>query len=450
MDGNNADHSLVIFTKQNPGDLETPDSYGVKSVIQLEAAVNLAPGPYFFSTIVGQAYPVYRLYSDFAGAFSESLLESPDGNFTVLSATIPGAASLTIGVPSRLYYKPSAEKPLAGVRIGIKDIFDVAGARTSCGNRAFYGLYPPKTKHSVIAQKLVEAGAVLVGKQKTSQFANGENPTADWVDFHAPFNARADGYQDTSSSSSGAGSSISSYDWLDVAVGSDTGGSIRGPSAVQGLYGNRPTRGAVDLTGAMPLSPALDTCGFLARDPELWQLVQKTVYGDSPSYSSYPTTIYTFGFPTNATTPADAVVLDFLDKLTAFLSANVTAFNVTTAWADTHPENATADINEFLNITYATFVSKQQSALVRDPFYRDYGAIHDGRTPFVNPNALTRWTYADTRPDSDLDDAYANKTAFMEWFNSNVVIADEATCSNSFLLYVGTTGIPDARNIYTE
>ncbi|MFW2516840.1 amidase family protein, partial [Aliarcobacter butzleri] len=84
-----------------------------------------------------------------------------------------------------------------------------------------------------------------MGLQKASQFANGEVATADWVDYHAPFNPRGDGYRDASSSSSGAGASIASYEWLDLAIGSDTGGSIRGPATVQGLFGNRPTHGLV-------------------------------------------------------------------------------------------------------------------------------------------------------------------------------------------------------------
>lgn len=358
---------------------------------------------------------------------------------------------MTIGVPSRLYYHPSPEQPLAGIRIGIKDIFDVAGVRTSNGNRAWYNLYPPATVNSKVVQKLVDAGAILVGKQKTSQFANGENPTADWVDFHAPFNARADGYQDTSSSSSGAGSSVSSYSWLDVALGSDTGGSIRGPAAVQGLYGNRPSRGAVDLTGAMSLSPALDTAGFLCRDPEIWRTIQTVVYGESPSYSAYPSKILTYGFPTDASSsPANAIFIDFLGKLQSFLSANVSSINVISEWTASHPENATSDLNEYLNTTYAVFVSKQQSTLVRNPFYEDYGAVHDGRRPFVNPNAFTRWSYADTLPSSALDDAYNNKTVFMNWFNSNILTPDPATCSNAFLVYPGSTGKPDARNVYTE
>ena len=57
----------------------------------------------------------------------------------------------------------------------------------------------------------MDAGAVIVGRMKTSQFANGERATADWVDYHSPFNARGDGYSDPSSSSSGPGAGIGAY-----------------------------------------------------------------------------------------------------------------------------------------------------------------------------------------------------------------------------------------------
>ena len=163
----------------------------------------------------------------------------------------------------------TTSKPLAGVRIGIKDIYDVAGVRTSNGNRAWYSFYPPASTNSVPVQRLIDAGAIIVGKMKTSQFANGELATADWVDYHSPFNPRGDGYQDPSSSSSGPGAGEGSYPWLDLSLGSDTGGSIRGPAQVQGLFGNRPTHGLVPLTGVMPLAPQLDTAGFEARDPTL-------------------------------------------------------------------------------------------------------------------------------------------------------------------------------------
>jgi hypothetical protein len=132
-------------------------------------STSVPSGPYMLEASTGLLYPTYRLYSDFAGAFMTSLLQNPDGSFQPLSAQIPGAETLTVGVPSRLYYTKTAEKPLAGVRIGVKDIFDLKGVKTSCGNRAYYKLYPPANETCFPMQRLIDAGAVMVGKQKTSQ-----------------------------------------------------------------------------------------------------------------------------------------------------------------------------------------------------------------------------------------------------------------------------------------
>lgn len=118
------------------------------------------------------------LYSDFAGAFTQPLIPGPDGTYTALPATLAGIQSPGVAVPSRLYFTATAEKPLAGVRIGIKDIYDIAGVTTSDGNRAIYAFYPPKTSTALAVQKLIDAGAVIVGKMKTSQFANGEEAYA--------------------------------------------------------------------------------------------------------------------------------------------------------------------------------------------------------------------------------------------------------------------------------
>lgn len=76
------------------------------------------------------------------------------------------------------------------LRLGVKDIFDLKGLRTSGGNRAFYDLYPARNTTGPAVQRLIDAGAIVVGKMGTVQFANGDNPTADWVDFHCPFNPR--------------------------------------------------------------------------------------------------------------------------------------------------------------------------------------------------------------------------------------------------------------------
>ena len=141
-------------------------------------------GPYFLS-ITGAVYQAYRLYSDFAGAFTQPLIPSTNGTYAALPAAIPGIQAPAVGVPSRLYYSPSPERPLAGVRLGVKDIYDIAGVKTSDGNRAYYALYPPRTVNALPVQRLIDAGAIIVGKMKTSQFANGEEATEDWVSLEA-------------------------------------------------------------------------------------------------------------------------------------------------------------------------------------------------------------------------------------------------------------------------
>lgn len=230
----------------------------------------------------------FRLYNDENQSFVYGTISDGSGGFQVLSAKIPGAATESVGVPSRLYFTPTAEKPLAGMRLAVKDIYDIKGLRTGCGNRAFWQLYPPKNASAPAIQRLLDGGMVLVGKTKTSQFANGETATGDWVDIHAPYNPRGDGYQDGSSSSTGSGTAVAAYPWLDFAVGSDTGGSMRGPAGVNGVFGNRPSHGAVALDNVMPLSPELDTAGIFSRDAKLWATAGHWWYQNFTSVSVAP------------------------------------------------------------------------------------------------------------------------------------------------------------------
>lgn len=341
-------------------------------------------------------------------------MPGPDGSYSVLPANIPGQ-QLAVAVPSRLYFTKTADKPLAGVRLGVKDIYDVAGVRTSNGNRAWYHLYPPATENAHPIQRLVDAGAIIVGKMKTSQFANGEEATADWVDYHSPFDPRGDGYQDPSSSSSGPGAGAGSYSWLDLTIGSDTGGSIRGPSEVQGLYGNRPSHNLVTLEGVMPLAPELDTAGFLTRDPFVWAEASKVLYGDNITIShSYPNQIKLYSFPANVSELGDELLLNFAANVTAFLGANATEYDIVADWNDTYPANATQSIQDFLELTYPIIVAQEQAKLVRDPFYADYKAVHDGRLPFVDPAPLVRWAFGDSYPSSTLNQADYNRTIFAD------------------------------------
>lgn len=154
------------------------------------------------------------------------------------------------------------------MRIGAKDLHDLQGLKTGAGSRAYYDVDDPANVTAPAVQRLIDAGAIVVGKMKTSQFAAPEFASLA-IDCQAPFNTRADGYQEPGSSSSSPGAAMGSYSWLDIALGSDTGGSIRVAAQENGIYGNRPTHGAVTLDNVFPLGPTFDTAGLLALGPQL-------------------------------------------------------------------------------------------------------------------------------------------------------------------------------------
>lgn len=437
---------------------------------------SIPSGPYFLETATGNLHQAYRLYDDFSGAFTESLIQAPDGTFQTLSARVASSATITMGVPSRLYFTKTAEKPLAGVRIGVKDVFQIAGVKSSLGSRAWYDLYPASNTTGTAVQRLIDAGAQIVGLQKASQFANGERATAEWVDYHSPFNPRGDGYQDSSSSSAGAGSSIASYDWLELALGTDTGGSIRDPAGVSGVFGNRPSHGLVPLDHVMSLSTQLDTAGFVTRDPYLWDEAQKVLYGDN--YTSlvgneavkFPTKIYTMEFYDANSSDGDAILVDFAERLARFVGGTVTALDLEAAWDDSVPWEAQGQgVMEYMNLTYPTLIGKEQAELVRDPFYADYAgrlaprrfphgyltddhriAAHDNRFPFVNPVPLSRWDWAEEQGADTLNKAMGSKSVFKEWFNSKILPAsnDSAQCSSGILIYPRTWASRATRDQY--
>jgi len=199
----------------------------------------------------------------------------------------------------------------------------------------------------------------------------------------------------------------------------------------------------------MPLAPELDTAGFLCRDPMIWATAAKVLYPQLTFYNQYPKRIQTLGFPTSASTSSTGIVLKFLSQLQTFLSAEITTLNVTTLWNTTRPTSAPPSLTTFLNTTYATIISKEQIKLVRNPFYADYAAAHDGRRPFIDPAPLVRWAYGDSLPDSALADGVNNKTVFMDWWATHVIKHDSTTCSDSLVLYVGgTADSPYYRDTY--
>lgn len=105
--------------------------------------------------------------------------------------------------------------------MAVKDIFHVRGLRTSVCNKAYYSLYPAALKTAACVQILEKEGAHILGTTKLAAFAATEEPI-ECVDYQAPWNPRADGYQSPAGSSSGSGAAIASYPWLDISIGSDS------------------------------------------------------------------------------------------------------------------------------------------------------------------------------------------------------------------------------------
>jgi aspartyl-tRNA(Asn)/glutamyl-tRNA(Gln) amidotransferase subunit A len=163
--------------------------------------------------------------------------------------------------------------PLHGIPFGLKDIIDTAGILTTAHSKLLQHNVP--TQDAVVTKRLYAAGGVLMGKLATWEFALG-GPSYDlpWPPARNPWNtAYLPG-----GSSSGSGAAVAGG-LLPYALGTDTGGSVRGPAAVCGLVGLKPTYGRVSRRGILPNTYTMDHCGPLTRTVEDCALVMQVLAG---------------------------------------------------------------------------------------------------------------------------------------------------------------------------
>ena len=166
--------------------------------------------------------------------------------------------------------------PFHGIPYALKDIYDTAGIRTTCHSKLRLNVVPKED--SVVAARLREAGGVLLGKLATHEFAIG-GPS-----FDLPFPPARNPWNPehiTGGSSSGSGTAIGAR-VVRMAMGSDTGGSIRGPAAWCGTVGIKPTYGRVSRRGVFPLSWTLDHIGPLTRSVEDAAITLQVLAGYDP------------------------------------------------------------------------------------------------------------------------------------------------------------------------
>ncbi len=152
--------------------------------------------------------------------------------------------------------------PLHGIPIGIKDIIDTKGIVTTIGSSIFKNNIP--NQDATVVKRLIKAGAILIGKTNTHEFALGVTTN----NLHYGSTKNPWDYERVPGGSSGGSAAATAANLCFAALGSDTGGSVRIPSAFCGIVGLKPTYGRVSLHGVFPLATSLDHVGPLTRTVE--------------------------------------------------------------------------------------------------------------------------------------------------------------------------------------
>ncbi|KKZ66861.1 hypothetical protein EMCG_07467 [[Emmonsia] crescens] len=407
---------------------------------------DLQPGPYFCNA--GRLHKVYRLYPDTAGAFISATIQSPNDpylyhslNISVFTQEHP--STLTVGVPSRLYFTPTKEKPLAGLRIAVKDTQD----------RAYARLYGPRDKSATGVQRLLDHGAIVIGKLKSTQFGESEWATGDWVDYHAPWNPRADGYQTPSASSSGSGAAVATYGWLDLSTGTDCSGSVRAPAAIHGLFAIRPSTDAIDNKGVIPFSNHFDTFGIFTRDIETLTTASSVLYNqraEIPSCFKKPTRIiYLSEYWPVEDTASSAVFESVIVKLENAIGTKRTNLSLGKLWAETNPVGTDISIDDYFKTTFVSASAPDQWNMLKS-FHAEYNSVF-GHAPALNPQL--QWKMWEFLPKQTMEMQKRGEKEvgiFRSWFEKHVMLADEDGCSESILVLPWTQGQPNFRDEYRE
>lgn len=207
----------------------------------------------------------------------------------------------------------SGTGPLHGVPLTAKDIFFTAGMRTTSGSPLFEDFVPDFDATSISG--LRAAGAILMGKAVTVQFAHHDPPRT-----RNPWNRE----RTPGGSSSGSAATVAAR-MVPAALGTQTGGSVLRPASYCGVVGLKPTYGRVSRYGVTPNSWSLDNVGIIARSVEDTALLLQAVAGPDPrdvTASSVPTGSYLEAARRNGRAPRLGFVLDYLDRANPDVAAN--------------------------------------------------------------------------------------------------------------------------------
>jgi amidase len=207
--------------------------------------------------------------------------------------------------------------PLAGLSAVVKDMYAVAGERTGAGNPDWLANQQPATENAAAIANILAAGATVIGKAICDEFfysVAGAN-----AHYGTPTNVRAPGRLPGGSSSGSAAATAASV--CDFALGSDTGGSVRIPASLCGVYGIRTTLGRVDTAGAMDMSRSFDTIGWFAASAGVFRRVGTVLLSGHAERAAVDRLIVADDCFTEADAPVAALLREALDAIGPALPA---------------------------------------------------------------------------------------------------------------------------------
>ncbi|KAI9670874.1 MAG: hypothetical protein M1817_003759 [Caeruleum heppii] len=384
------------------------------------AVVRPQPGPYLIHRLTGCISAVAKLYQDPYGAFVCSVakrLNAP-GSFETVMLRGP------IKVPSRLFYTPSHDKPLAGFRFAVKDVIDIAGCKTGCGNEGYRNVYPEASRNATVVQQLLDAGAILVGKTKTTQFGEGSDPT-----------------------------------------------DCRAPAGVNGVYGSRPSTSFTSSYGVFPVSAQLDTVGVFTRSAALmgrvgsimmsqaYSLPQhvplsrrryKLLYPVRTSGASASQMLRWFPYPgePGIAPEAEAEMEVAVCMLESHLGCSRETFNLDDLWEKTRPAGEPASLDEATGKLYSILTTYSQVDVI-SKFLADFRLTNGGRLPFIDPIVLARQQFGRQQTREAFLAAVRAKSVFAQWIRDVLLAVDDAR-TTPILVFPQSFGLPSYRDIHLD
>ncbi|PVH80611.1 amidase signature enzyme [Cadophora sp. DSE1049] len=379
---------------------------------RLAATACLCEGPCVI--VNGHLYEAWRVYSDTHGTLLTALQPSSERPLQRLELPLDRDGFLQIAVASRLKSRNCSDQPLAGVRVMVKDNFHLQGLKVSLCNRAYYDTYPPSKKTAVCLQRLIDLGATIIGQAKLNSFGAWEEPT-EYIDYQAPWHPRADGYQSPGESSTGSGAAIAAYDWLDIGIGSDTGGSIMRPGLWNGCFAVRPTFDAISVDGFVTcIRRAIDMPGFLCRDlSQSKAFAEKCAVINADANKPISKIIWPADFWDIMDTPHQELALAFAEDIERCLGVRRTNLSFRDEWSKSPPKEANG-------LSKDEYFKNVPSDLWYDGYYaldnfRDRYQKLSGKTPYISPviqKSITK---------SSRDEALARLGVHREWFLSSIM-----------------------------